>query len=291
VSLKVLYIISLGHSGSTLLGNILDSHSKCIHAGELISPVTKKRRLVCMECIDDPCPIWGSLITQKDLEKNYSDFVGKDIISKAYKLLPLRRKNIIYDRILYAYPAKSVLIDSSKNISWSKYNVNNCKKKFQYRFIFLKRDVKAVFASYKRGYNQNVGDRLPYLNKSISKINDFYRSLSAELKVAVSYDELVEKPEGSLKHICDFLNLSYESDMLNFESMPHHICGGNQSGVIQKGTKKAKKLDSLIDFKTSADQLSYYSNLKGIKKDERWKSELTQEEKRNIDNTVTGFDF
>ena len=56
----IVSIISLGHSGSTLIGNLVGSHKSAIHLGEVVAPMEKKRPIKCMYCLDKDCPLWDN---------------------------------------------------------------------------------------------------------------------------------------------------------------------------------------------------------------------------------------
>ena len=70
---------------------------------------------------------------------------------------------------------------------------------------------------------------------------------------------------------CDFLNVSYSNEILDYWNFEHHILGGNS------GTKYALGGNQQLNKKRS--DLNYYKERKrGITLDERWKQELSKKQ-------------
>ncbi|WP_033408599.1 sulfotransferase family protein [Psychroflexus tropicus] len=95
-------------------------------------------------------------------------------------------------------------------------------------FIFLIRDPKAVFSSYKEiqklktdssykpDLSLNVTDFIEEWLKNHKNILDFINGLKKNKFLIVSYEQLVVKTEDELRRTSKFLDLRFESEMLNY---------------------------------------------------------------------------
>lgn len=278
----IVFIVGLGHSGTTLLGNILGSHSKILHIGELVSPIKKNKSFICRECLDKHCPIWGSTITKTDLLKEYKYFSQQNLIRKIFP-----SKNItglIYSKAFNAFNDIDIIVDSSKQLNW--YNFQKTNKDFNYKYIFLKRDFKPIIASYKRSYNRSVEEQIIVTKNKIKSINSFYNTISHLNKITIKYEDIVTSFESNFKEICKFLMVDYEKSMYKFNDFKHHLIGGNQAGYLQKSPDKAKLMADLVGYDTKFNQTEYYSSFSGLQIDNRWKSELNNDEIKLIDSKL-----
>lgn len=283
----IINIVCLGHSGSTLLGNILGSHSLGIHIGEVVSPLKKKRPIVCRHCLNSPCPVWGGVIEEQYLRKVYKSFVedgNSSAINILKRIIRPSYSGDLYVKLFDGFKEKKFIVDSSKNINWYSYNARN--RRLSVKYIFLKRNVNAVLAAYKRGYQRQVSDYFADIDKNVGLLNDFYNTIPEKKKIVIAYEDLIESPASDLKRLCNFLNINVEQEMLNFTGKAHHLIGGNQGLMIQADPSKADQIDELVNTKTPASTVKYYSNLHGLTLDERWKIELTSAEMLQIENGI-----
>jgi len=276
----IVNIVCLGHSGSTLLGNILGSHKNGLHIGELVSPIKKGKPIVCRTCIEQECPIWGVVLTKGFVKRVYNDFTATRTILKLFN----NYSGKIYKKLFNAFSDIHFIVDSSKNFKWYQYNAKY--NKYNTKYIFLKRNPNAIIASYKRAYNSKVGQTLGSVKKSIEHLNKVYNAIPIEDKLTINYEDLVTQYNSELKRICDFLNIHFDKEMLNFNNHKHHLIGGNHGLLIQHDHERVNAIDNLIDYKTPTQTLEFYKSIEGLHLDERWKMELTQEEKEIIDTEL-----
>lgn len=283
----IINIVCLGHSGSTLIGNILGSHSMGLHIGEVVSPLKKKRPIVCRHCLSQPCPIWGCVITESYLKEVYRNFVA---YGNARRMSLIRRifftdySGGLYLKLFDKFHKKRFIVDSSKNINWYRYNAKN--RRLSTKYIFLKRNVNAVLAAYKRGYQSHVSDYFDDINKSVASINNFYNEVAVKDRVVISYEDFIHTPLKHLKRLSEFAEIEYEPEMMNLKTQVHHLIGGNQGLLIQTNPSKAQQIDDLVKTKTPVSTIKYYANLDGLELDERWKDELTSFEIQQIDRGI-----
>jgi len=253
---KICFISGAPHSGSTLLGLILGSHSNAFYAGEAnktrflgnknINNTTEDKG--CKVCGENHCPVWGD-----------------------YK----------YDEteILYNYLAeknkKSLIIDSTKNIKWLEKQISFLSNfKLELYLIYLGRDGRAVINSRIRKYKDaNIKELINNWKEHIKKTNRLYQSFEGK-KIKIHYEELATNPVKVIQNLCDLMKISYEEEMLKYYQHEHHPLGGNvgtQSLIIRAQDINREK--SLIHL-SERNQYYYEEHPLGIKLDLRWKDEL-----------------
>jgi hypothetical protein len=86
------------------------------------------------------------------------------------------------------------------------------------KYIFLYRDGRDVALSFKKAI---VGEKSTYhLAKQWKRDQDACIALSERLDktrfFSLNYETLIAKPEETIKELCDFLNIAYSSNMMNF---------------------------------------------------------------------------
>jgi len=253
---KVCFIAGAGHSGSTLLGLILGSNPECFYAGEankikfLGTSLGEEENRFCKICGNN-CPIWTNLKLPEDMH--------------------------IYE-YLSAKTNRSLIIDSTKKISWIDQRIDEVSKTSSKIFlIYLTRDGRAVVNSRIRKYpNMEVSQLIKDWIEQIKATNYLFENFSGN-KIKIQYEEIAEEPEKSIKKLSDFLGISYDAKMLNYYEFEHHPLGGN-SGT-QSLIAKAQK-DSIKNphVKLSDRNQYYYENHPlEIKLDLRWKNEMSKD--------------
>jgi hypothetical protein len=85
---------------------------------------------------------------------------------------------------------------------------------------------------------------------------------------------LATDPEGSIRRVCDHLGLTFEADMLRYESKPHHPLGGNTG--TQSLVARATGAPSFTEVPERSR--AYYSSMRGgFRLDLRWRQELPRD--------------
>ncbi len=253
---KVIFICGAGHSGSTLLGMILGSHSDCFYAGEALKTSyfhrdqTPIRKRMCKFCGFD-CPVWSKL----DLNKSRD----------------------IYTQIM-AITQKPVVIDSTKRIIWLQQKIAQViANGITPYLIFIQRDGRAVVNSRIRKSPEQ--DAKEIINAWVDKIRET-EELFAQFplqKIKIHYEELATQPDSIISNLCGFLELPYESSMLNYYDHEHHPLGGNSGtqSLVFKAQRQEFSSPLISRFET---QENYYKeHPPDIKLDLRWQTELSQE--------------
>jgi len=191
----VFYILSHGHSGSTLLDMMLGAHSQIFGAGELSNIYQPKDDPCVCGASKANCPVW-------------SNFSKDDSIFKIYRGLP---------RIT----GKTHIIDSSKDPCW----LNTIRKGADVSAIHLKREPLGVYNSVRKKYQ--VGARAFARQwKERERIISYGKKYVDS--ITVNYEDLVTSPESTLKYILSHYGLEYEPQVLRFKSVEQHQYQGNR---------------------------------------------------------------
>jgi len=253
VNKKVCFISGAGHSGSTLLGLILGSHSDSFYAGEarktmlLQNKNSPESKRVCKIC-GPTCPIWQDFTVEShDLYEQLSIKTGK-----------------------------SLIIDSTKNSDWLNTQIETLRQtSAQSWLIFLQRDGRAVINSRLRKYPTQEAKRL--INDWLEQI-ELTEQLFANFdgpKIKIHYEELATEPTCITQKLCNFLEIPYQSTMLNYYHHAHHPLGGNSGTQFLVVKSQHDRLKQPY-LQLAAQHEAYYQNHPPeIRLDLRWKQELS----------------
>ncbi len=232
---KVIYILSLSHSGSTLLDLILGCHDKIIGLGEIWQLMMlenlSRREISNYPCACNKklknCPFWSNII-----------------FDKLYELESFHEKyKYIFKKFWYQYGQEKILVDSSKYLAPLRILCNI--HEIDLYTIFLIRDVRSYtisqidtalrkkkkpkkwsnFSIYKSWYKQNI------IYKKFLKENEINY-------LQIGYEELTLYPEHTIKNILNFLSISNIQEILNLNYSNSHTILGNR--MLNKFEKKSQ---------------------------------------------------
>jgi hypothetical protein len=270
MALKIIYILSDGRSGSTLLESILATAENTISVGEAYRFWERYYRnetvCGCGEPIGD-CELWHKVAM--DL-KDISGYDEKAMQPAIKQLLKANKFDAIegevHDQLLgkiigtfYHSIAKhsgvTCIIDSSKSPSWCK--MLQASGDFDVRVIHLERSLPFVAESWKKKvklpeYQKNdkympvksnvnilrTWLRVKYLGRRFRKHNYFF----------LRYDDLCNSPVVAIKNISAFTNLEIPDNEKLFLKKNHGIAGNpmrltntnNRLVINPSGTRKPK---------------------------------------------------
>ena len=247
-------ICGAGHSGSTLLGLVLGSHSAAFYAGEakktlFIGREDKPlRKRVCKIC-GEGCEIWSR-----------------------FEVPP---KPDLYEQIARLTGA-AVVVDSTKKLDWIRERTAELDAVGAvHKRIFLARDGRAVVNSRVRKYpDEDPAEVVDAWLQQIAATEALVAERPGDARL-VRYERLATEPEATVREICAFLDLPFEPAMLDYHRVRHHPLGGNTG--TQSVVARAQDADSAFAEvpERSAD---YYGSLqRGFRLDERWRVELPDE--------------
>jgi len=249
----LVFVIGIAHSGSTLLGRLLDMHSRVLCVGELMrieEAIEKKYSCSCGKSIET-CDFWPQYIEsiQNASNLNYKRFT-QDLYRK-----------------LSALSGNDVIVDLSKTrvVRMMSGILGERKNRFKdAAFIILLRDPKGISASAMRRKDKPLDK---FLSRYLKWMKRFQRLAEREGDRAhiMKYEDLCREPEREIKRLCRFIGIDFESEMMN----------------------PAEKIHHFIHSSTSA----YMKNLNTLVVDERWRHELRKEDIDKIESVINKVDL
>jgi hypothetical protein len=211
VSFGNVFVMGAPYSGSTLLGRLLDSHSRIACGGELGllgQAIANRRPCSCGKLVTD-CPFWRELLPS--------------LPGRTHR----EHRPADYERARAALDA-DVLVDLSKSLCWRMvrwpwspwWSAST-------GFLYLVRDSRAVIASELRR-NQPLAKAL---RKHLKWSTRFERLAVShpERTLVVYYEDLCATPELELRRICRWIGVAYESGMLRPQEHEHHFAHSSTS--------------------------------------------------------------
>ncbi len=283
---KVAFIISSGHSGSSLLSLILGSHPRCFSAGELKGLPNRYRKQVFIDCVNRNSEFWENTFNQGGLKKLATGLSG----TRIHSFIPLKLESRIRDALnkedAYVNPYSyifsklnvDVIVDSSKAITWCEKRLRSSEfrhNRVEACIIHLVRDGRAVVNSYLRKYPHRDIEKMSdeWRRKQIDR-NEFCKSFPAGNHIEIQYEALASRPQETVAEICHFLDIEFRPEMLKYWLHSHHDISGNEGAYSlidkYKSIEKERSMDS--------EKKKYYDAADlAIKLDLRWRREMKPE--------------
>jgi hypothetical protein len=256
------FILSAGHSGSTLLNMLLAGHPDAVAVGEVTHlPKNLALNTTC-QCgvpIRD-CEFWQEVLGHLPLDLRADPYVLETGFIGAARVIDHSRATLGYKlrwKAIHAVkgiglslglnvpiPAfersithTHMLYDAIRRASRSRLIVDSSKTYLKglglyhrspetVRLVFLCRDGRGVmWSNMKRGMSREKALSIwrSYYRRSLLLL----RHVKREHWIAVNYEKLTQDPEAEMRRLADFLGLSFHPGLLRLDSKPHHIANGN----------------------------------------------------------------
>lgn len=215
--IRLLFVLGLGRSGSTLLGRLLDNHPRVAGVGELL----RLDRVV--DNPDSKCSCGVRAMDCAVLTRNFEGI--PDAVKRNYKKWTPALLNKVRENA-----GKEVLVDVSKTRSYrlaKRWSDPKC------GFILLLRDPRGIFRS-RVAEKDDLVDRLKFHKKWIKRYAGFARKRK-ERCLVVHYEDLVTAPEESMRRICGFIGIEFLPELIAPESTVNHLAVYSGSSYL-KGT-------------------------------------------------------
>lgn len=258
---KIVFVVGVGRSGTSLTQMLLASHPSITFSPE----INFIRRFAGKQLITKSIGGKESQITKLLLE------------DEKVNRLPFCYREAIAESICSDNPEKAFLnsIFNNKQFSESNYigikdarliehtstllnTFKNC------RIVHVYRDPRDVLASKKKAAwsrDNSLWRNLASGRIQLNAITETRNSQSSNRLFNIKYEDLLAAPEANLRKLCSFLKLEYTSSMLNF----HH----NTSGLVFQDEMQYKKnlLNPLMKNNTG-----------------KWRSQLTDFEIKAVES-------
>ena len=282
---KVVFILGIGRSGSTMLDLMMGSHSQGFSLGEISKLPQIYRHNPTPEAFCPASSFWSDHFSEADakqlalglsgrrlhpaiplrLERGFRELIGRDAIFNPYTLL--------LDRI-----RKTLLVDSSKYPDWVERRLDARefrKGPLQAYVIHAVRDGRAVLNSYLRAYPEMTAESVSqrWLT-NLNKCEQLYATLPTDRRLQVQYEALATDPVNMMRKVCAFLEVPFEPEMLEYWKHDHHYIAGSRSARALI----ARYRNQPVPSNTQEVHGEYYAKMDlTIKLDQRWKQELEAE--------------
>ncbi len=237
MTIKVIYITSLSHSGSTLLDLLLNAHSRIMSVGEIKQLPLKWRNLrrdltskrtpfmcCCGETVRN-CAFWTQINQQVEITSGKS---LSELDMKGHSENEFITDNEIIFRIIGDVSKTSFIVDSSKDVR--RLSLLKRVPGIEVFPIVLVRDAKGQICSIQTKAARK-GWRDASITGSIDQYNEINRKIQTLVKtmphVKIRYEQLVTQPEITLMSILKPLGLNFEPQQLQWASQPKHLVAGN----------------------------------------------------------------
>jgi hypothetical protein len=231
---KVVYIASAAHSGSTLLDLMLNGHSGIVTVGEIkqlprfVGGEKARKRCTCGAPSILECPFWSNVnavVAEKSGGRTLRDLnidTYRDVES-------FRRDNRLLFEAVGAVSGVGIVVDSSKDAARMQMLLDT--PGLELLPIFLARNPKgqilSLFRSGERKARHFGG--LPAMIGNYSRQNGaIHRILLNRPHLRIRYEELVRCPERILSSVMLRLGVEYEPQQLRFADHERHNVGGNR---------------------------------------------------------------
>ena len=247
-------ICGAGHSGSTLLGMILGSHSRTFYMGEggkaryLGDPNKPLRKRVCKIC-GEACPVWSGF-----------EWDGETPLHAAVS----------------AHVGKPVIIDSTKDEAWIRDRAaESLSVGGRAVLILLGRDGRAVVNSRIRKYPDRdpEGQIRDWVDKMASS-EALFEAFEGP-KIRIRYEDLATSTEAVARALCTVIGLDYEPAMLRFAGTEQHVLGGNSGTQFIVAREQMKDPDEAFVGLNDRTRDYYENHSGGIELDLRWREEMS----------------
>lgn len=216
---SVVFVLGVAHSGSTLLGRMLDMHPDVLCVGELLrfeeALAREGEKCSCGELLG-ACSFWTRWRSRLP-EKVQRDYTKLD-----FALLDQMR----------AAENRKLLVDLSKTRG---YRLTKRWREPRVGYILIIRDPRGVFRSHlARG--GDLEPRLKVHKKWIGRLTDFAGDHKDRCLV-LHYEDLVTSPEAQVRAICEFLGLTYVPELLTPSAKIHHFLSSNRSAYLKSNDR------------------------------------------------------
>lgn len=237
---KVVFIASLSHSGSTLLDLILNAHPDVTSVGELkqlgrfarLEKPNRRLRCTCGAESLMSCEFWTSVSALT--ERATGRPIGELNVENYADQESFATDNAALFEAIATVAGTRYVVDSSKQVARLALLIKN--PALDLFPIFLIRDPKGQICS-----SQKTSTGLARLIGNYVRTNrEIYELVKNRPHAVVRYEELVRNPERVLEALMQQIDLTFEPGQLDWASRVRHNVGGNG---MRRSSSSELKLD------------------------------------------------
>lgn len=220
---KIIFIGGTSYSGSTLMDMILSNDSSGFSCGEVVALFRPFKN--------------------NHLRHEFHDGAnGYDIWNK----LKNEGERNLYKNIFTYFPQVKFIVDSSKDPLWIQSQSGYAKKDNIpiKNLVIWKTPYESALSFQKRG-------RLNEFAKSWINYHRLYFTLIKDFKSIKYYD--LTNNKDALKALCNYVDIPYSDNKLNYWEKNHGTLFGNRSAKIHLANKDSAKFNEIKDYLNKRD--------------------------------------
>jgi hypothetical protein len=247
--MQAIFMVGEQRSGSNLLRLILNESSN-IAAPHPPHILQRMMPLV---------PLYGDLNNTKTFEKLINDVCKlvelnpvpwdkvtlnrQEILSRCNETSLIAIYGAIMDLYAEAHDASAWMCKSMQNIHWA----DEINLYFENpKYIFLYRDPRDVTLSFTKAV---IGEKHPYfIAKQWNELQELcieqMHKLGNKYLFPISYENLLANPEKVVRELCQFLNIDFSQNMLNFHTSNEAKRSANSSSLWENLSQPIKTNNS-----------------------------------------------
>jgi hypothetical protein len=236
--LRVIYIVGMGHSGSTLLDFLLSGHSRITSVGEAKTLATKISPCTCRRSLED-CPFWSAVSRRIETAVDRT-LRGLHVLGPEPDF---GRDNGVFFRAVAQEAGTDWVVDSSKSPQRLKGLLES--QDLEVLPIHLIRDPRGVvFSNLRKGRSLER-----YAERYVDNFHQARALLYGRSHIVVHYEWLASQPRAALQAIQAWLGRPFEERQLDWGSRDRHNLEGNRlrfapGGEIQVDSLWQSALDA-----------------------------------------------
>jgi len=216
--LRVVFLCGFPSSGTDLLKNIVNAHSRVVIGGEspLLPSLASKYSAVVER---QRFPKLLSDLLRIDIYKN---FTNRDFPADVYSSQKHRFADL-YASLLTTQPADWVGNKTPQNSE----RIRELSHLFpDARFLLIVRDIRDVAMSWKKKWGKSMLLCAHKWNARMLRCLHDLESIGEQRYLILKYEDLLRETEEVGREICDFLEIEFEANLLSFHESVEDIVPG-----------------------------------------------------------------
>lgn len=233
---QIVYVVGSGHSGSTLLNMMLNAHSEVLGLSE-VDVIGRYSATGDQTDTANPLhkPFWGTVRERYEAltQQSFSDI---DLECKGYRgwnddqLAAWQEANRVLFNTVAETSGGHILVDSSKRPE--RLGLLRSTEGLDFRVIHLIRDGRGVANSVLGKYGKFGKALRSWVEPNLRALR-LRKYFEPGHWIQVHYENLATEPVRELSQICDFLEITYEPAMLDFQDAYYVGIDGNYRVITQ----------------------------------------------------------
>ncbi len=241
--------MAIGRSGTTLLANILDAHPNIVVPPESFFVLHVERKYKHRTNWD---------------AKTIKNFIDDVYVDRPFRLMWKVPRNVVEESFSQQHPVKNFTeacnrIRASYNASFKKKDIhlfgdkhpiysNFCERMMRVnpkaKLIHMVRDPRGTGSGQIKTFNRKDALAVGYLwsryNKNLAALKAKYPNQYYLLK----YEELILKPEETIKSVCGFLEIDFKQEMMEYRKSTVERFENYTEAITKKHESLMKPIDT-----------------------------------------------